>query len=89
MSPTTSNQAKSAAPPPPSGEDRPLELDLDEIAERQLIARMLSRDYDDWSQALSRVGFSPTRSAWSAGQKRSTPPGPGWTRMARRTRRWG
>ncbi|TQJ52183.1 replication initiator [Phycicoccus sp. SLBN-51] len=39
------------------GEDRPLELNLDEIAERQLLARMLSRDYDDWSQALSRVGF--------------------------------
>ena len=57
MSPTTRNHAEHAPPPLRSGEDRPLELDLNEIAERQLLARMLPRDYDDWSQALSRVGF--------------------------------
>ena len=57
MSPTTGNQAEPWPPLLRSGEDRPLELDLSEIAERQLLARMLSRDYDDWSQALSRVGF--------------------------------
>ena len=57
MSPTTGNQAEHGPPLLRSGEDRPLELDLSEIAERQLLARMLSRDYEDWSQALSRVGF--------------------------------
>lgn len=57
MSPTTGNEAEHGPPLLRSGGDRPLELDLSEIAERQLLARMLSRDYDDWSQALSRVGF--------------------------------
>jgi hypothetical protein len=39
------------------GEERPLELDVDEIAQKQLVARMVSRDYEDWASALSRVGF--------------------------------
>ena len=57
MSPATSKQAEQAPPLLPSGEDRPLELDLDEAAQNQIVARLVSRDYGDWSQALSRVGF--------------------------------
>ncbi|SES45998.1 hypothetical protein SAMN05216199_3881 [Pedococcus cremeus] len=75
MSPTTGNQAEHGPPLLRSGEDRPLELDLSEIAARQLLARMLSRDYDDWSQALSRVGFCANHIRLVARAKRSTPPG--------------
>lgn len=38
-------------------EERPLHLDLDPTTERQLVARPFSRDFDDGSEVLSRVGF--------------------------------
>ena len=53
----TRNQVWSSLPPMQFGEERPLDLDLDETTERQLVARLLSRDFDEWSQVLSRVGF--------------------------------
>jgi hypothetical protein len=57
MSLATRNQVWDALPPVRFGEGKPLDLDLDPTTERQLVARMFSRDFDDWSQVLSRVGF--------------------------------
>lgn len=57
MSLATRNQVWGALPPVRFGEDRPLALDLDPTTERQLVARLFSRDFDDWSEVLSRVGF--------------------------------
>jgi hypothetical protein len=57
MSPEIRTEVRDVAPPLRPGEDRPLELDLDEVAQRQVVARLISRDYDDWSRALSEVGF--------------------------------
>lgn len=57
MSLATRNEVWDALPRMRPGEDRPLNLDLDETSERQLVARLLSRDFDEWSQVLSRVGF--------------------------------
>lgn len=57
MSLATRNEVWDALPRMRPGEDRPLDLDLDETTERQLVARLFSRDFDDWSQVLSRVGF--------------------------------
>lgn len=57
MSLATRNQVWDALPSIRPGEDRPLDLDLDPTTERQLVARLFSRDFDDWSQVLSRVGF--------------------------------
>lgn len=40
------------------GENAPLDLDLSSAAvARQIAKRMLSPDFDDWSEAVSRVGF--------------------------------
>ena len=45
------------AEPSPGGEDHPLDLDhLDAATEAQVIARLLSRNFDAWSAAASRVG---------------------------------
>lgn len=57
MSLATRNEVWDALPPMRFGEQRPLDLDLDETTERQLVARLFSRDFDDWSEVLSRVGF--------------------------------
>jgi len=57
MSLATRNEIWDALPQMRPGEDRPLHLDLDATTERQLVARLFSRDFDDWSQVLSRVGF--------------------------------
>ena len=57
MSLATRNQVWDALPPVRFGEERPLDLDLDETTERHLAARLFSRDFDDWSRVLSRVGF--------------------------------
>ena len=57
MSLATRNEVWDALPPVRFGEERPLALDLDPSTERQLVARMFSRDFDDWSEVLSRVGF--------------------------------
>lgn len=57
MTLTTRNQVWTALPPVQFDEERPLDLDLDPTTERQLVARLFSRDFDDWSQVLSRVGF--------------------------------
>lgn len=59
MSLATRNQLWDALPPVRFGEDWPLslDLDLDKTTERQLVARLFSRDFDDWSEVLSRVGF--------------------------------
>jgi hypothetical protein len=57
MSLATRNEVWDALPPVRFGEERPLDLDLDPTTERQLVARMFSRDFDDWSEVLSRVGF--------------------------------
>lgn len=57
MSLATRNEVWDALPPPRFDEDRPLDLDLDPTTERQLVARLFSRDFDDWSEVLSRVGF--------------------------------
>lgn len=53
----TRNEVWDALPRMRPGEDRPLDLDLDPTTERQLVARLFSRDFDDWSQVLSRLGF--------------------------------
>lgn len=57
MTLATRNQVWDALPPVRFGEERPLATDLDPTTERQLVARLFSRDFDDWSEALSRVGF--------------------------------
>lgn len=57
MSVATRNQVWDALPPVRFGVGRPLELDLDASTERQVMARLFSRDFDDWSEAISRVGF--------------------------------
>lgn len=57
MSLATRNKVWDALPPVWFGEERPLSLDLDSTTERQLVARLFSRDFDDWSEVLSRVGF--------------------------------
>ena len=57
MSLATRNEVWDALPPVRFGEERPLALDLDPATERQLVARLFSRDFDDWSEVLSRVGF--------------------------------
>lgn len=57
MSLATRNQVWTALPPVRFDEERPLDLDLDPTTERQLVARLFSRDFDDWSEVLSRVGF--------------------------------
>ena len=57
MSLATRNQVWTALPPVQFDEERPLDLDLDATTERQLVARLFSRDFDDWSEVLSRVGF--------------------------------
>ncbi|GGN07980.1 plasmid replication initiator protein [Terrabacter tumescens] len=45
------------AEPSPSGSDHPLDLGhLDAATEAQVLARLLSRDFDAWSEAASRVG---------------------------------
>ena len=41
----------------PTGEDHPLDLGhLDAATEAQVLARLLSRDFDAWSEAAARVG---------------------------------
>lgn len=57
MSLATRNEVWDALPRMRPGEDRPLDLDLDLTTEHQLVARLFSRDFDDWSEVLSRVGF--------------------------------
>lgn len=57
MSLATRNQVWDALPPVQFGEGKPFELDLDPTTARQLTARLFSRDFDDWSEVLSRVGF--------------------------------
>lgn len=57
MSLATRNQVWDALPPVRFGEGRLLDLDLDPATERQLVARLFSRDFDTWSEVLSRVGF--------------------------------
>lgn len=57
MSLATRNQVWDALPPVRFGEGRPLELDLDASTERRVMARLFSRDFDAWSEVLSRVGF--------------------------------
>jgi hypothetical protein len=57
MTLATRNQVWTALPPVQFDEERPLDLDLDPTTERQLTARLFSRDFDDWSEVLSRVGF--------------------------------
>ncbi len=57
MTLATRNQVWTALPPVQFDEERPLDLDLDATTERQLVARLFSRDFDDWSEVLSRVGF--------------------------------
>lgn len=58
MSLTTRNQVWSALPVIGPGEDRPLVLpDLDAQTQQQVVARLLSPDFDAWSAAASRVGF--------------------------------
>ena len=57
MTLATRNQVWTALPPVQFDEERPLDLDLDPTTERQLVARLFSRDFDDWSEVLSRVGF--------------------------------
>ena len=57
MSLATRNEVWDALPSVRFRDDRPLDLDLDETTERQLVARLFSRDFDDWSQVLSRLGF--------------------------------
>ena len=89
MSLATRNEVWDALPPVRFGEDRPLDLDLDATTERQLVTRLFSRDFDDWSQVLSRGGSAPTRSGWSAARRPSTPPPGKWSApTARRTRPW-
>jgi hypothetical protein len=53
----TRNEVWDALPPLRFGEEHPLDLDLDETTERQVLALLLSRDFDHWSAASSRVGF--------------------------------
>ena len=55
MSLATRNQVWDALPPMRFGEERPLDLDLDETTERQLVARLRSRDFDDWSQPCGHL----------------------------------
>lgn len=57
MSLATRNQVWDALPPVQFGEGKPFDLDLDPTTARQLTARLFSRDFDDWSEVLSRVGF--------------------------------
>ena len=54
----TRNQVWSALPPIGERDDRPLDLpDLDAATHAQVVARVLSPDFDAWSVAASRVGF--------------------------------
>lgn len=57
MSLATRNRVWDALPPVRFGEGRLLDVDLDPATERQLMARLFSRNFDDWSEILSRVGF--------------------------------
>ena len=57
MSLATRNEVWDALPPLRFGEEHPLDLDLDATTERQVLALLLSRDFDHWSAASSRVGF--------------------------------
>ncbi len=55
---TTRNQVWSALPPVGERDDRPLDLPhLDAATQAQVVARLLSPDFDAWSVAASRVGF--------------------------------
>ena len=56
MTLATRNQVWTALPPVQFDEERP--LDLDPTTEGQLVARLFSRDFDDWSEVLSRVVFA-------------------------------
>lgn len=54
----TRNQVWSALPPVAERGDRPLDLPhLDAVTQAQVVARLLSPDFDAWSVAASRVGF--------------------------------
>jgi len=54
----TRNQVWSALPPIGERDDRPLDLpELDAQTHAQVVARLLSPDFDAWSVAASRVGF--------------------------------
>ncbi len=58
MSLTTRNQVWAALPVLQPGEERPLDLPgLDANTQAQVVARLLSPDFDAWSVAASRVGF--------------------------------
>ncbi|WP_157581850.1 MULTISPECIES: replication initiator [unclassified Phycicoccus] len=58
MTLTTRNQVWSALPPIGKRDDRPLDLPhLDAVTQAQVVARLLSPDFDAWSVAASRVGF--------------------------------
>jgi hypothetical protein len=55
---TTRNQVWTALPPVGERDDRPLDLpNLDAQTHAQVVARLLSPDFDAWSVAASRVGF--------------------------------
>ncbi len=55
---TTRNRVWSALPPIGERDDRPLDLPhLDAATQAQVVARLLSPDFDAWSVAASRVGF--------------------------------
>jgi hypothetical protein len=55
---TTRNQVWSALPPIGERDDRPLDLPhLDAQIQAQVVARLLSPDFDAWSVVASRVGF--------------------------------
>ncbi|WP_200961352.1 MULTISPECIES: replication initiator [unclassified Phycicoccus] len=58
MTSTTRNQVWTALPPIGDRDDRPLDLpQLDAATQAQVVARLLSPDFDAWSVAASRVGF--------------------------------
>lgn len=57
MSLATRNQVWDALPPVRFRQARLLDLDLEPATEHQLVARLFSRDFDEWSEVLSRTGF--------------------------------
>jgi hypothetical protein len=58
MSLDSRNAVWGALPPVTGGSERPLDLaDHGEAVTKQIVARLLSKDFDAWSDAASRVGF--------------------------------
>jgi hypothetical protein len=58
VSQATRNQVWAALPVPRDRSEHPLDLpDLDPATRAQVVARLLSPDFDAWSTAASRVGF--------------------------------